>query len=70
MFKYFTFGDESISSLKKQYWKLARQYHPDFNGNTEQANNIMKEINKAKKYFRKNKIDYAASYTYLKIYLA
>lgn len=25
---------------------------------------------KAKKYFRKNKIDYAASYTYLKIYLA
>ena len=46
MFKYFTFGDdESIDSLKKQYWKLARQYHPDFNGNTEQANNIMKEIN-------------------------
>lgn len=45
MFKYFTFGDESIDSLKKQYWKLARRYHPDFNGNTEQANNIMKEIN-------------------------
>lgn len=25
---------------------------------------------RTRKYFRKNKIDYAASYTYLKIYLA
>jgi len=44
MFKYFTFGEnETIDSLKKQYWKLARQYHPDFNqGKTNQE---MKEIN-------------------------
>jgi len=46
MFKYFSFGeDESIDSLKKQYWKLARQYHPDFNGGTEEANQAMKDIN-------------------------
>ena len=44
MFKYFTFGDdESIDSLKKQYWKLARQYHPDFNDG--KTNEEMKHIN-------------------------
>ena len=44
MFKYFVFGEnESIDSLKKQYWKLARQYHPDFNQG--KTNHEMKEIN-------------------------
>lgn len=43
-FKYFTFGDdESIDSIKKQYWKLARQYHPDFNDG--KTNEEMKQIN-------------------------
>lgn len=44
MFKYFTFGDdESIDSIKKQYWKLARRYHPDFNnGKTTEE---MKQVN-------------------------
>ncbi len=45
MFKYFTFGEnETIDSLKKQYWKLARQYHPDFNGGNEEANQAMKDV--------------------------
>lgn len=44
MFKYFKFGEnESIDSIKKQYWKLARQYHPDFNDG--KTNEEMKQIN-------------------------
>ena len=40
--KYFA-NVQTLEELKKQYKKLAKQYHPDLNGGT--TNEIMKEIN-------------------------
>lgn len=39
------FGDAPC--LKKKYYKLALKYHPDKNGNTEEANRQFQEINEA-----------------------
>ena len=37
---------KNIETLKKRYKTLAKQIHPDLHGNTDAANNAMKELNK------------------------
>ena len=39
--------DVSLSDLKKAYWNLAKQYHPDLNPNNEDAKKRFIEINDA-----------------------
>ena len=36
---------KNIETLKKRYRTLAKQMHPDLHGNTDAANNAMKELN-------------------------
>ena len=37
----------SLSDLKKAYWNLAKQYHPDLNPDNEDAEKKFREINNA-----------------------
>ena len=39
--------DASDAELKKSYYKLAKKYHPDKNGGTEESEEKFKEISKA-----------------------
>jgi curved DNA-binding protein CbpA len=44
--------DITLQKLKKQYHKLALQYHPDKNGNTKESNEKFKKIQEAYSYLK------------------
>lgn len=44
--------DITLEYLKKQYHKMALQYHPDKNGNTPESNEKFKTINEAYDYLK------------------
>ena len=50
-FKYFSIDNNSdIDSIKKQYYKLAKQCHPDMGGSNEAMKEIITEYEKVLKY--------------------
>lgn len=48
VYKYFKLGDaEDINSLKKQYYRLAREHHPDFGGSNAAMKQVIAEYEQA-----------------------
>jgi DnaJ-class molecular chaperone len=49
---YEIFGNIPAEQLKKKYYKLALENHPDKNGNTEESKKKFQEINDAYEYLK------------------
>ena len=47
------YSDVNIQYLKKKYYKLALENHPDKNGNTDESNEKFKQINEAYHYLKR-----------------